>query len=32
MNCGDYYEVNLKTDEDIQQAMINGEEIYYLDN
>lgn len=31
MNCGDYYEVNLKTDEDIKQAMMNGEEIYYLD-
>lgn len=32
MNCDYYYEVYLNTDEDIQQAMMNGEEIYYVEN
>lgn len=32
MNCGDYYEIQLNTDEEIQQAMVNGEDIFFIDN
>ncbi len=32
MNCGDYYEVFLNTDEEIKNAMMNGENIIFIDN